>query len=117
LQLISIDRADAGDITEALRTVHEMEAGFEKDTALLGIAASQARMGDVRGAVKATSQIQSERSKGDALYQIAKIAARQDGPARDFRWAAKSKDPFQRASVLLGLAEGMMAVTAIEDSK
>ncbi|MFZ5877095.1 MAG: tetratricopeptide repeat protein [Nitrospirota bacterium] len=112
LNVISIDRAAVGDITEALQAAREMESGsWRKDSALHEISEYQAKMGDVRGAVQTISQIRSERSKADALHDLAKSAASQGGGASDFRWASRIKEPFQRASVLLGIAEGRMATS------
>jgi RNA polymerase sigma factor (sigma-70 family) len=106
LGFIARAQAEAGGVTEALRTASTIPTDQAMDDALAGIAPAQAETGDLKGALETVARIRDETSTADALDDLGQVLVRAGHEKDALALAAEQKSPALKARALLGVIVG-----------
>ena len=107
LMRIALTEAESGNITHAIEMAQHIQAPFLKDIALQGIALVQMKQRDDSGSVATAHLISRELSRAKAYRAIAAQQAYDGKEDASRLWISRLRSPLERASALLGLANGI----------
>lgn len=105
-------------IEQALRTVDLIRESFKgKERVLANIAAAQAAVGDIHGAMQTFSGIKGEGDRGQALNAIARAQAKSGDLRGAYALATSQRSSSGKANALLDVAEGILDRGNAEQSR
>ncbi len=113
LERIAAIRAQAGDVPGALGTVAVLK-DRQKTYALGEIAIAQAIAGKTRGALQTALSIRDDAWKASAVRYVAAAQAKMGDANSLVAWRSRQTAPVLKASVLLGVAGGMLGLRDAE---
>jgi hypothetical protein len=105
---IALAEAGSGNVTHAIEMARQIPASSRRDVALQGIALIQMKQGDARGSLATAKVIGSELPRAKAYREIAAMQAQRTHQEEIRFWINELGSPLERASALLGAANGLL---------
>ncbi len=107
---VALAEAGSGNVTHAIELAQQIQAPSRKDMALEGIALVQMKQGNSRGSLATTLFIGSELARAKTYREIATAQTQRGRQEEIGLWINGLGSPLERASALLGAANGLLDV-------